>query len=76
MDETTPEPSSHRLRTAFLLALGSFAAVILYRRRFARRPDRVDLYYEDGSMVSLTEGSADGDRLLPLARDVLDAARA
>ena len=64
-----------RLLTAFLLALGSLAGAIFYRRRFARRQERVDVYYEDGSMVSLAEGSADAERLLPLARDVLDAAR-
>ena len=76
MDGKTQATSSHPLRTVFLLALGSLAGVILYRRRFARRPDRVDLYFEDGSMVSVAESSADGERLLPLARDVLYAARA
>ena len=60
--------------TGFVLAVGSLAGAIVYRRRFARRAERVDLYYEDGSMVSLAEGSPDAARLLPLARDVLDAA--
>ncbi len=64
-----------RVLTAFLLGAGSLAGTVLYRRRAARRRERVDLYYEDGSMVSLTEGSPDAERLLPLARDVLDAAR-
>ena len=64
-----------RLLTGFLLGAGSLAGTVLYRRRAARRRERVDLYYEDGSMVSLTEGSPDAERLLPLARDVLDAAR-
>jgi hypothetical protein len=64
-----------RLLTGFLLGAGSLAGTVLYRRRTARRRERVDLYYEDGSMVSLTEGSPDAERLLPLARDVLGAAR-
>jgi len=59
----------------FLVLLGAFVGAIAYRRRFGRREERVDVYYEDGSMVSLAEGSAEAERLLPLARDVLDAAR-
>ena len=64
-----------RLLSTLLLAIGSLVGAIVYRRRFARRPEHVDVYYEDGSMVSLAEGSAGAERLLPLARDVLDAAR-
>ena len=64
-----------KVLTGALLAGGSLAGAIFYRRRFAGRPDRVDLYYGDGSMVSLTEGSADAERLLPLARALLAAAR-
>ena len=37
--------------------------------------EHVDVYFADGSMVSLEAGSADGDRLLPLARRALAAAR-
>jgi len=64
-----------RALSALLLLLGSLVGAIAYRRRFARREERVDVYYEDGSMVSLAERSAEAERLLPLARDVLDAAR-
>lgn len=64
-----------RLLTGFLLAAGSLAGTILYRRRAARRRERVDLYYEDGSMVSLTEGSPEAATVLPLARQVLTTAR-
>jgi hypothetical protein len=59
--------------TGFLLAAGSLAGSVLVRRRAARRRERVDLYFADGSMISLTEGSAEAERLLPLARDVLSA---
>lgn len=64
-----------KVLAGLLLAAGSLVASVLFRRRAARRLQRVDLYFEDGSMVSLTEGSADAERLLPLARAVLAAAR-
>jgi hypothetical protein len=64
-----------KLLTGVLLTAGSLAGTVLYRRRAARRRERVDLYYEDGSMVSLTEGSPDAERLLPLAHETLAAAR-
>jgi hypothetical protein len=64
-----------RFLTGFLLAAGSLAGAIVYRRRFARRQERVDLYYEDGSMASFGQRSADAPRLLSLARDVLQAAQ-
>jgi hypothetical protein len=54
-----------------LLAAGSVAGSVLYRRRAARRRERVDLYADDGSMISVGEGTADATRLLPLARDLL-----
>jgi len=44
-------------------------------RRRGIRSERVDLYYEDGSMVSLSNGSPDAERLLPLARELLRRAR-
>ena len=63
-----------RTLTGVLLAAGSVAGSVLLRRRAARRRERVDLYFEDGSMVSLVEGSPGSDALLPLAREILRAA--
>ena len=54
----------------FALALASFV-----RRGAGRRRERVDLYYDDGSMVSLPDGSPESERLLALGRDALRTAR-
>jgi hypothetical protein len=64
-----------RVLTGFLLTVGSLAGTVFYRRRAARRRARVDVYYEDGSMVSLAEGSPEAATVLPLARRILDTAR-
>jgi hypothetical protein len=64
-----------RLLTAALIGAGSFGASVLYRRRAVRRRARVDLYYDDGSMISLPEGSPGAQRLLPVAHDLLHLAR-
>jgi hypothetical protein len=53
---------------------GMVAGAALIRRQTARR-DRADLYFEDGSMLSLTNGSSGAERLLPLARRVIGEAR-
>ena len=54
---------------------GMFAGSVLYRRSTSRRRERLDLYFDDGSMVSFVEGSPEAERLLPVARDVLAAAQ-
>jgi hypothetical protein len=64
----------HRVVTGALLAAGSVVGAVLVRRRAARRRERVDLYFDDGSMVSLPDDSPEALRLLPLARDALRAA--
>jgi hypothetical protein len=56
-------------------ATGIFAGSVLFRRSFARRRDNVDVYFDDGSMMSFAEGSAEAEQLLAVARDVLAAAR-
>jgi len=56
-------------------ATGIFAGSVVYRRSFARRPERVDVYFDDGSMVSFVDGSSEADTLLPVARTCLAAVR-
>jgi hypothetical protein len=58
-----------------VIGAGSFLGTVLYRRRSVRSRTRLDVYFDDGSMVSLAAGSPDADRLLPHAEDVLGAAR-
>jgi len=62
-----------RLVTGALLAAGSLAGSVLLRRRNARRRERVDLYGEDGSMISLDDETAEAAPLLAVARDLLAA---
>jgi hypothetical protein len=54
---------------------GMIAGAALIRRQSARR-DHADLYFEDGSMLSLTNGSPGAERLLPLARRIIGETRA
>ena len=55
--------------------LGGMLAGAAFVRRQAAQQERVDLYYDDGSMVSLTDGAPGADRLLPLAREILRTAQ-
>jgi hypothetical protein len=56
---------------AILGILGGLLAGAAFIRRQAAQRDRADLYFEDGSMLSLTNGSPGAERLLPLAREVI-----
>ena len=53
---------------------GMLAGAAFFRRQAAQR-ERADLYFEDGSMLSLTNGSPGAERLLPLAREIIRGAR-
>ena len=58
---------------AAILAL--IAGLVLLRRRRAVPPERVELYFADGSSVTFPPDSLQGRRLLPLARRALASAR-
>jgi hypothetical protein len=60
-----------RLLATAAIGAASFAGTMVYRRRTERRRTRIDLYFEDGSMVSLEAGRPDADRILPLAEEAL-----
>ena len=60
-----------RLLTAVTLAVGSAAGSVILRNRRGRHSKRVDLYFDDGSMLSLSAGSVEAERLLPLAYEAL-----
>jgi hypothetical protein len=64
-----------KLLTALGFATGIFAGSVIFRRSFAKPRDRVDVYFDDGSMVSFVDGSPEAEKLLPAAGDVLAAAR-
>ena len=64
----------HKAAKALAIAAASAGAAAAARRLRARRRARVDLYFADGSMISLAEGQPQADRLVTLARDVVSAA--
>jgi hypothetical protein len=59
--------------TGALLGAGSVAGTLLFRRRLARRRERVDVYFGDGSMVSLAK-PIEAEPLLRRARRILELA--
>jgi hypothetical protein len=60
---------------AILGLLGGLLAGAAFIRRQTAHRERADLYFEDGSMLSLTNGSPGAERLLPLAREVIRTAQ-
>ena len=62
-----------RLLGAMTLAVGSAGSVLIFKRKRERTASRADLYFEDGSMLSLSQGTPEADRLLPLAAEALAA---
>ena len=59
---------------AVLLGAASLLGVGLYARR-GRARERLDLYFSDGSMLSLDGTSPEAAQLLSLAHDALRAGR-
>jgi len=64
-----------KLVALLALALAWVAGAALLRRAAGPQRERVDLYFDDGSMQSVSEGAQEAARLLPLAREALAAAR-
>ena len=64
-----------RLLALVGFVLGVIITTLVYRRSAGRRRDRLDIYFDDGSMVSFVEGSSEAERLLPVARELLTTAR-
>jgi hypothetical protein len=64
-----------RSAAAVLGVLGGLLAGAAFIRRQTAHRERADLYFEDGSMLSLTDGSPGAERLLPLARQLISEAR-
>jgi hypothetical protein len=58
----------------FGILAGLFIGAAFIRRRTAHA-ERADLYFEDGSMLSLSDGSPGAARLLPLARQIISQSR-
>ncbi|HEU5211950.1 MAG TPA: hypothetical protein VFU10_04210 [Gaiellaceae bacterium] len=61
------------MRRLVLLTLLALAAFVVIRRR-REGPDGADVWFDDGSVVSLPRSSPAGSRLAELADDVLSAA--
>ena len=55
-------------------AIGTVLGIVVYNRWFRGR-ERIDLYFEDGSMVSLEGNAPEASLVLPHAREALRAAR-
>jgi hypothetical protein len=65
-----------RKLVAIAALLGAWVAgMALLRRTAGARRERVDLYFEDGSMVSVAGGSPEAAKVLPYAREALRAAQ-
>jgi hypothetical protein len=63
--------AKRKVVTGLLVAAGSLAGSLLYRRRAVRQRERVDLFAEDGSMVSIADSSPQATELLSLARELI-----
>ena len=64
-----------RLLALLGFATGVLAGSVVLRRRFGKRRDRVEVYFDDGAMVSYADGAVEASPLLDAARDALNASR-
>ena len=59
------------MRRLLLLLLVVVGPVLYLSRRREERRERVHLYYDDGSMVTLERGAPEAQQLLAVARSAL-----
>ncbi len=64
---------ARRRFAAIALATGSVIGTVAMRRRRARTRTRADLYFDDGSMLSLSDDAPLGAPLVEKARAVIAA---
>ena len=69
----TEATMARRKAVAFALAIFSVVGTVALRRRRGRGRTRVDLYFDDGSMLSLGEDAPEALAVVPVAADVLAA---
>jgi hypothetical protein len=54
---------------------GALAGSVLLRRQFGKRRDRIEVYFDDGSMITYPDGAPEAISLLDAARGALRAAQ-
>jgi hypothetical protein len=59
------------MRRLLVLVLFVGGPVLYLTRRRGERRERVHLYYDDGSMVTLERGAPEAEQLLAVARSAL-----
>jgi hypothetical protein len=59
------------MRRLLVLLLFVGGPVLYLSRRRSERRERVQLYYDDGSMVTLERGAPEAEQLLAVARGAL-----
>ena len=59
------------MRRLLVLLLFVGGPVLYLSRRRGERRERVQLYYDDGSMVTLERGAPEAEQLLAVARSAL-----
>jgi hypothetical protein len=64
-----------RLLALLGFTTGVLAGSVVLRRSFGKRRDRVEVYFDDGSMISYVDGAPEAEPLLQTAREALRAAR-
>jgi hypothetical protein len=65
-----------RLFAVLGLVAGALAGLLAYRSRLGGGSTRVDVHFDDGSLMTFSPRSAEAQRLLPYARDAIAATRA